>query len=98
MFLHGGGTFHGFEFASAWTDKFRVIHPYHPGYGESGDDPEMNELHDYVMHYAELLDQLKHRQDQPGRLFARRMDRGEVCDRLSEPRQETGVGRPGRLP
>jgi pimeloyl-ACP methyl ester carboxylesterase len=59
MFLHGGGTFHGFEFVSAWTDKFRVLHPYHPGYGESGDDPEMNELQDYVLHYDALLDLLK---------------------------------------
>lgn len=58
MFLHGGGTFHGFEFVGAWTDNFRVLHPYHPGYGESGDDPEMNELQDYVMHYAALLDML----------------------------------------
>jgi pimeloyl-ACP methyl ester carboxylesterase len=58
MFLHGGGTFHGFEFVRYWTDKFRVLHPYHPGFGESGDDPDMNELQDYVLHYADLLDQL----------------------------------------
>ena len=58
MFLHGGGTFHGFEFVRHWTDRFRVLHPYHPGFGESGDDPDMTELQDYVMHYADLLDQL----------------------------------------
>ena len=59
VFFHGGGTFHGFEFVREWTDRFRVLHPFHPGYGESGDDPEMNELQDYVMHYDALLDQLK---------------------------------------
>jgi pimeloyl-ACP methyl ester carboxylesterase len=59
LFLHGSGTFHGFEFAKKWAEKFRVIHPYHPGFGESGDDPAMDTFHDYVMHYVELLDALK---------------------------------------
>jgi pimeloyl-ACP methyl ester carboxylesterase len=59
LFLHGAGTFHGFEFAKKWAEKFRVIHPYHPGFGESGDDPAMDTFHDYVMHYVELLDTLK---------------------------------------
>jgi pimeloyl-ACP methyl ester carboxylesterase len=58
LFLHGAGTFHGFEFAKQWATKFRVIHPYHPGFGESGDDPQMDTFHDYVMHYVELLDKL----------------------------------------
>jgi pimeloyl-ACP methyl ester carboxylesterase len=55
LFLHGAGTFHGFEFAKVWAKKFRVIHPYHPGFGESGDDPAMDTFNDYVMHYVELL-------------------------------------------
>ena len=58
LFLHGAGTFHGMEFAKSWTHAFRVIHPYHPGFGESGDDPAMDTMHDYVMHYVELLDAL----------------------------------------
>src|SRR6266481_9140867 len=58
LFLHGAGTFHGYEFAKPWADKFRVLHPYHPGFGESADDPAMNDIHDYVMHYVELLDLL----------------------------------------
>jgi pimeloyl-ACP methyl ester carboxylesterase len=56
LFLHGAGTFHGFEFAKSWASKFRVIHPYHPGFGESGDDPAMDSFNDYVMHYVGLLD------------------------------------------
>jgi pimeloyl-ACP methyl ester carboxylesterase len=59
LFLHGAGTFHGFEFAKRWADQFRVFHPYHPGFGESGDDPKMDTFHDYVMHYVELLDRLE---------------------------------------
>jgi pimeloyl-ACP methyl ester carboxylesterase len=58
VFLHGAGTFHGFEFAKPWAEKFRVVIPFHPGFGESGDDPAMTDLHDYVMHYLELFDVL----------------------------------------
>ncbi|WP_315837296.1 alpha/beta hydrolase [Bradyrhizobium prioriisuperbiae] len=58
LFLHGAGTFHGFEFAAKWAENFRVLVPYHPGFGESDDDPAMLDMHDYVMHYVELLDML----------------------------------------
>jgi pimeloyl-ACP methyl ester carboxylesterase len=59
VFFHGGGTVDGFDFAEPWTSKYRVIAPYHPGFGESGDDPTLSSLHDYVMHYLELFDILK---------------------------------------
>jgi pimeloyl-ACP methyl ester carboxylesterase len=58
LYLHGAGTFHGFEFAKQWTDKFRVLVPYHPGFGESDDDPTITDMHDYVMHYVALLEAL----------------------------------------
>jgi len=58
VYLHGGGTFHGFDFARSWTKHFRVVAPYHPGFGESGDDPRMDSIQHYVLHYAELLDEL----------------------------------------
>ncbi|MEX2126656.1 MAG: alpha/beta hydrolase [Xanthobacteraceae bacterium] len=59
VFFHGGGTVDGFDFAEPWTSKFRVIVPYHPGFGESGDDTTATHPHDYVMHYLELFDVLK---------------------------------------
>jgi pimeloyl-ACP methyl ester carboxylesterase len=59
VLFHGAGTVDGFEFAEPWTSKFRVIVPYHPGFGESGDDPTFTDIHDYVMHYLELFDALK---------------------------------------
>jgi pimeloyl-ACP methyl ester carboxylesterase len=59
VFFHGAGTVDGFDFLQPWADKFRVIAPYHPGFGESGDDPTFTDLHDYVMHYLELFDALK---------------------------------------
>jgi pimeloyl-ACP methyl ester carboxylesterase len=59
VFFHGAGTADGFDFAEAWADRFRVIVPYHPGFGESGDDPTYTDLHDYIMHYLELFDVMR---------------------------------------
>jgi len=59
VLFHGAGTAEGFDFAEAWADRFRVVVPYHPGFGESGDDPSFTDIHDYVMHYLELFDALK---------------------------------------
>ena len=59
VFFHGAGTVDGFDFAEPWADKFRVIAPYHPGFGESDDDVTFTGLHDYVMHYLELFDALE---------------------------------------
>jgi pimeloyl-ACP methyl ester carboxylesterase len=58
VYLHGGGTFHGFEFARDWLPGFRVVLPYHPGFGESDDAPAMKTLQDYVRHYSTLFDAL----------------------------------------
>jgi pimeloyl-ACP methyl ester carboxylesterase len=58
VYLHGGGTFHGFEFAREWLPRFRVLLPYHPGFGESDDAPELATLQAYVRHYCTLLDRL----------------------------------------
>mgnify|MGYP003336923581 CR=1 FL=1 len=33
VFLHGAGTVTGFDFAHQWAKKFRVLIPYHPGFG-----------------------------------------------------------------
>jgi pimeloyl-ACP methyl ester carboxylesterase len=59
VFFHGAGTVDGFDFADAFTGQFRVVVPYHPGFGESGDDPTFTDIHDYVLHYLELFDILK---------------------------------------
>lgn len=53
VYLHGGGTFHGFEWARALANEFRVFVPIHPNFGESGDAP-FDAMGDYVAHY-ELL-------------------------------------------
>lgn len=58
VYFHGGGTFHGVHFARPWLKHCRVIAPYHPGYGESGDAPHMESMQDYLLHYLDLFEQL----------------------------------------
>jgi pimeloyl-ACP methyl ester carboxylesterase len=58
VYLHGGGTFHGFEFARDWLDRFRVVLPYHPGFGESADDPGVQTLRAHCEHLRMLCDAL----------------------------------------
>ena len=56
MFLHGAGTATGWAFAEAWAKDFKVYVPQHPGFGESGDSERIESVHDYVLHYLDLLD------------------------------------------
>ena len=58
VFLHGAGTWHGWGFSEPWTAAHRVLIPYHPGYGLSDDLEGLSEVHDLVIHYVELFDQL----------------------------------------
>lgn len=58
VFLHGAGTFPGFEFARRLAANRRVLIPYHPGFGESADDDGATTIDDYVLHYATLFEQL----------------------------------------
>ncbi len=54
VYFHGGGTFHGFEWSRALASDFRVFHPIHPNFGESGDAP-FDQMADYVQHYEMLF-------------------------------------------
>jgi pimeloyl-ACP methyl ester carboxylesterase len=58
VFLHGTGTFTGFEAARSWAAKRRVVIPYHPGFGDSGDADGLDTIDDYVLHYMDLFDRL----------------------------------------
>lgn len=55
FYLHGAGI-GDFSFMLKFADRYRVLIPHHPGFGESADDPEISDIHDYVMHYLELWD------------------------------------------
>jgi pimeloyl-ACP methyl ester carboxylesterase len=58
VFLHGTGTFTGFEVARQWAAQHRVLIPFHPGFGESGDDGTLDTIEDYALHYMDLFDRL----------------------------------------
>jgi pimeloyl-ACP methyl ester carboxylesterase len=58
VYWHGAGAWHGIDFARSWTERFKVIVPFHPGWGESADEPRMDSMSEYLLHYLDLFDQL----------------------------------------
>jgi pimeloyl-ACP methyl ester carboxylesterase len=58
LFFHGAGTITGFDALLPLAERFRLVVPYHPGYGPSADDTSVDSIHDYVLHYLDLLDVL----------------------------------------
>jgi pimeloyl-ACP methyl ester carboxylesterase len=58
VFLHGAGTAMGFDALLPMAGNARLIVPYHPGFGASADDPSIDGLHDYILHYLDLFDRL----------------------------------------
>jgi len=59
LFFHGAGTVTGFDALLPLAEHFRLIAPYHPGYGLSADDTSVDSIHDYALHYLDLLDELE---------------------------------------
>jgi pimeloyl-ACP methyl ester carboxylesterase len=58
VFLHGTGTFTGFEVARAWAAHHTVLIPFHAGFGDSGDSDVIDSAEDHVLHYMDLFDRL----------------------------------------
>jgi pimeloyl-ACP methyl ester carboxylesterase len=58
VFFHGAGTTTGFDALLPLAERFRLIVPYHPGFGPSADDATVDDIHDYRRHYLDLLDEL----------------------------------------
>jgi pimeloyl-ACP methyl ester carboxylesterase len=58
VFFHGGGTVTGFDVLLPLAESARLIVPIHPGFGASADDPSIDSLHDYHLHYLDLFDRL----------------------------------------
>jgi pimeloyl-ACP methyl ester carboxylesterase len=58
VYWHGAGAWTGLDFARDWTDRCKVIAPFHPGWGESGDDTRLDSMNEYLLHYLDLFDQL----------------------------------------
>lgn len=59
VYLHGGGSWHGFDFAQQWVGDHEVFAPSHPGWGASADaPPELDSMHEYQLHYLDLFDRM----------------------------------------
>jgi pimeloyl-ACP methyl ester carboxylesterase len=58
VFFHGAGTAFGFDHLLPLAERYRLVVPHHPGFGASADDPSIDSLHDYLLHYLDLLDKL----------------------------------------
>jgi len=58
VFFHGAGLIGGWDFTSAWASRYRLILPFHPGWGGSDDAPDMCSIQHFVDHYRDFLDQL----------------------------------------
>jgi len=58
VYLHGAGTTSGFAELLPLAASRRLIIPIHPGFGASEDDPAINSVLDYVIHYGALFDEL----------------------------------------
>jgi pimeloyl-ACP methyl ester carboxylesterase len=59
VFFHGAGTVTGFDSLLPLAERFRLIVPHRPGFGASADDRSVDSVHDYVLHYLDLFDQLE---------------------------------------
>jgi pimeloyl-ACP methyl ester carboxylesterase len=58
VFFHAAGTVTGFDALLPLAERFRLIVPFHPGYGPSADDTTVDSIHDLRRHYLDLLDEL----------------------------------------
>lgn len=55
VFLHGGGTFMGFDWARDLAADFRLLLPHHPDFGDSS-DAGFSSASDYARHYERVFD------------------------------------------
>ncbi|MPZ59361.1 MAG: alpha/beta fold hydrolase [Rhizobiales bacterium] len=58
VYFHGAGSIGGFDDLLPLGEHCRLIIPIHPGFGASDDDPAIDSMLDYVVHYANLFDHL----------------------------------------
>jgi len=59
VYLHGGGAWHGFDFAQAWVGDHEVFAPLYPGWGDSADaPPELDSMGQYLLHTLDLFDRM----------------------------------------
>ena len=58
VFFHGGGIVEGPDCFLPLAERFRLIFPYHPGFGGTASSPAVTGIGDWVKHYVALFDEL----------------------------------------
>jgi len=59
VFFHGGGVIEGADCFLPLAERFRLVVPYHPGFGGSASDPSVTGIDGWVDHYLELFELLR---------------------------------------
>ena len=90
---HGAGTWHGFDFALPWASRFRVMIPFHPGWGESATLRRWPRPATTSLHYLEMFDQLGLRAREPGGVLDGRTLGRDLRHRASQARAQAGADR-----
>ena len=86
VYFHGAGTVTGFDFANHWAKKFRVLIPYHPGFGASADAAEHHACDDLLRVRAQIDHAVVARH-----VIELVPEHGGELRRVREPRQHAGV-------
>jgi pimeloyl-ACP methyl ester carboxylesterase len=60
VYLHStlGESFRWLPFHQAWSKRFTVYSPLHPGFGQSGGFEQIDTIEDMAFHYVEMFDDL----------------------------------------
>jgi pimeloyl-ACP methyl ester carboxylesterase len=58
VFFHGGGIVEGFDCFLPLAERFRLLVPFHPGFGATADEPSVESSRDLTRHYLALFDVL----------------------------------------
>ena len=59
VFFHGGGVVEGADCLLPLAERFRLVVPYHPGFGGTASDPRITGIGDWVRHYVALFQLLE---------------------------------------
>jgi pimeloyl-ACP methyl ester carboxylesterase len=58
VFFHGGGIVEGFDCFLPLAERFRLVVPFHPGFGGTADEPSVDRSQILIRHYRALVDAL----------------------------------------
>jgi pimeloyl-ACP methyl ester carboxylesterase len=58
VFFHGGGVVEGADCFLPLAERYRLVVPYHPGFGTSDSDPSIDGIEGWVARYVAVFEQL----------------------------------------